>query len=94
VQERARPRHHARRQRIRHGLSRPGRDRSRKRGLLCHAAGLTTAAYSFGYVAHWSGGDPAAVKDTAERVVTTARTIVERIGVLAEPLQTPEAVAA
>ena len=50
--------------------------------------------YSFGYVAHWSGGDPAAVKDTAERVVTTARTIVERIGVLAEPLQTPEAVAA
>ena len=43
--------------------------------IVCHAAGLTTAAYSFGYVAHWSGGDPATVKDTAERVVTTARTI-------------------
>jgi hypothetical protein len=26
--------------------------------IVCHAAGLTTAAYSFGYVAHWSGGDP------------------------------------
>jgi antirestriction protein ArdC len=28
--------------------------------IVCQAAGLTTAAYSFGYVAAWSGGDPAA----------------------------------
>ena len=27
--------------------------------IVCQAAGLTTAAYSFGYVAHWSGGDTA-----------------------------------
>jgi hypothetical protein len=40
--------------------------------IVCQAAGLTTGAYSFGYVAHWAGGDPAAVKGTAERVITTA----------------------
>ena len=57
--------------------------------ILCQAAGLTTAAYSFGYVAHWSGGDPANVKTTAERVVTTARTILERTGVLT-PVPAPE----
>jgi hypothetical protein len=46
---------------------------------VCRAAGLTTAAYTFGYVAHWAGGDPTAVKDTAERVVTTARAILDEI---------------
>ncbi len=62
--------------------------------IICQAAGLTTAAYSFGYVAHWSGGLPANVKTTAERVVTTARTILESTGLLAEPAPIPEAVAA
>ena len=52
--------------------------------IICQAAGLTTADYSFGYVAHWSGGDPAAVKDSAERVVTTARTILHRAGLVHE----------
>ena len=62
--------------------------------ILCHTAGLTTAAYTFGYVAHWSGGDPANVKATAERVVTTARTILQATGLLFEALQPAEAVAA
>lgn len=62
--------------------------------ILCQAAGLTTAAYSFGYVAHWSGGDPTAVKITAERVVTTARTILGRIGLHTEPEATVEVRAA
>jgi hypothetical protein len=61
---------------------------------LCQSAGLTTAVYSFGYVAHWSGGDPAAVKETAERVVTTARSILDRIGLLTEAVRAPDAVAA
>ena len=50
--------------------------------ILCQAAGLTTAAYSFGYVAGWSAGDPKKVKATAERVVTCARQILDRAGLL------------
>lgn len=58
--------------------------------VLCQAAGLTTAAYSFGYVAGWSGGDPKNVKATAERVVTCARQILDRAGLL-EPADQREA---
>jgi antirestriction protein ArdC len=54
--------------------------------IVCQAAGLTTAAYSFGYVAHWSGGDTALVKATAERVVTCARGILDEAGLL-EPAE-------
>ncbi len=38
------------------------------------------------YVAHWSGGDPAQVRLTAERVITTARRVLEAagLGALAE----------
>jgi hypothetical protein len=50
--------------------------------IVCQAAGLTTGAYSFGYVAGWSGGDPKIVKATAERVVTAARDILDRAGLL------------
>jgi hypothetical protein len=50
--------------------------------IVCQAAGLTTAAYSFGYVAGWSAGDPKKVKATAERVVTCARQILDRAGLL------------
>jgi hypothetical protein len=50
--------------------------------IVCQAAGLTAAAYSFGYVAGWSGGDPRAVKATAERVATAARHILDRAGLL------------
>jgi hypothetical protein len=40
-------------------------------------------AYSFGYVAGWfSGGDPKIIKATAERVVTCARQILDRAGLL------------
>jgi hypothetical protein len=46
--------------------------------IVCRAAGLMTAAYSFGYVAGWSAGDPKVVKATAERVVTAARDILDR----------------
>jgi hypothetical protein len=55
---------------------------------------LTAAAYSFGYVAHWSGGGPNHVTATAERVVTTARTLLDGLGLLTEPTATPEPVAA
>ena len=57
--------------------------------MVCQAAGLRTAAYSFGYVAAWSGGDPGAVKATAERVTGCARTILERSGLLGPSLEEP-----
>lgn len=63
--------------------------------IVCQAAGLTTAAYSFGYVAAWSGGDTGTVKATAERVITTARTVLHATGLLQpEPLVRAEQVAA
>jgi hypothetical protein len=57
--------------------------------IVCQAAGLTTAAYSFGYVARWSAGDPKIVKATAERVVTCARQILDRSG-LFDPARAAE----
>ena len=62
--------------------------------IVCSAADLSTTAYSFGYVAHWAAGDPATVKSTAERVVTTARSILKATGIAAEPTPPTEAVAA
>ena len=62
--------------------------------IVCQTAGLASATYSFPYVAHWSAGDPAAVKDTAKRVVTAARIILERTGLLVEATSSAEAVAA
>ena len=43
------------------------------------AAGMDTAGYSFAYVAGWAGGDPAAVRRSAETVTTAARTILARL---------------
>jgi len=63
--------------------------------IICHTAGLTTAGYSFGYVAHWSGGDPKSIRQTADRVITTARTILQDSGLLErQRAVTSEAVAA
>lgn len=45
--------------------------------IVCQAAGRTTAAYSVGYVAGWSRGDPKVGTATAERVVTCAREILD-----------------
>jgi hypothetical protein len=50
--------------------------------IVCQAAGLTTAEYSLGYVASWSGGNLKAVTATAERVTDCARTILDRSGFL------------
>jgi hypothetical protein len=55
---------------------------------------LTTAAYSFGYVAAWSGGDPGTVKAAAERVTACARRILDGAGLLnpaGDEWATPEA---
>jgi hypothetical protein len=50
--------------------------------VVSQAAGLVTSGYSFGYVAHWSGGDTKIIQETADRVITCARAILEGIGLL------------
>ncbi len=47
--------------------------------IVCHAAGMTTGDYSLPYVARWSGGDPALVRTTAERVIGASHTILDAI---------------
>ncbi|MDE0803323.1 MAG: ArdC-like ssDNA-binding domain-containing protein [Acidimicrobiales bacterium] len=47
--------------------------------LVCAAAGLDAAGYSFGYVAGWAGGDLEAIADTAGRVLDIARSITARL---------------
>lgn len=49
--------------------------------LIAHAHGMDTTAYTLPYVAGWAGGtDPAAtVRATAERVVRTARGILDTL---------------
>ncbi|WP_218926059.1 ArdC-like ssDNA-binding domain-containing protein [Xylanimonas oleitrophica] len=44
-------------------------------GLL----GLSTAEYSFGYVASWSDCDPQIIKDTAERVLRCSRDLADAL---------------
>ena len=55
--------------------------------VVCGALGLDTDDYSFAYVARWSGGVAALVKDTAERAIDCARRILDRLelGAAAEP---------
>lgn len=45
--------------------------------VVCAAMGLPTDGYSLPYVAGWSGGDVAKVRETAERVVKAAGAILE-----------------
>ncbi len=47
--------------------------------IICTAAGLDPSGYSLPYVAAWSGGDVDRITVTATRVLTTARTILDRI---------------
>lgn len=54
--------------------------------LVCHSTGLASDDYSLPYVARWSGGDPAQVRLTAERVIATSRRILETAG-LAPPAE-------
>jgi antirestriction protein ArdC len=48
--------------------------------LVCHHHGLASDEYSFAYVAGWTGGDVDTVRATAERVLATARRIIDRLG--------------
>jgi hypothetical protein len=48
--------------------------------LVLTSAGVDPGAYTFPYVAAWSEGETARVVDTADRVVTCARSIVAGLG--------------
>jgi len=45
--------------------------------IVCDALGLDTSGYSFNYVARWSGGDTDLMRDTAERVIGCATSILK-----------------
>ena len=62
--------------------------------IICHTAGLRSGAYSFGYVAHWAAGDPKQIRHTADRVITTARFLLETRGLEPEVRPLPATVAA
>ncbi len=55
--------------------------------VVCQAAGMATTSYSLPYLARWSGGDPALVTATADRVLATARTILDGLGLGAAETQ-------
>jgi hypothetical protein len=44
--------------------------------IVCDAIGLDSSDYSFAYVAYWSDGFSELVRDTAERVIGCAKTIL------------------
>jgi len=48
--------------------------------LVCEACGVVSDGYSFPYVAVWAGGNSGLVRSTAERVITTAREILDGLG--------------
>ncbi|MCJ1685394.1 hypothetical protein MT350_19735, partial [Rathayibacter sp. VKM Ac-2928] len=41
--------------------------------------GLDTSAYSIGYVANWSNGEPETIKSTAARVLRAAHTLADAL---------------
>jgi antirestriction protein ArdC len=45
--------------------------------MVCHASGLATGGYSFPYIAHWSDGSTTVIRDTAERVLRTSRSVLD-----------------
>lgn len=58
--------------------------------VVAAAAGLDTASYTVPYVAHWAAGDTALLRDTATRVLATARGILTDTGTMpADPTPTP-----
>lgn len=63
--------------------------------IVCHRYGLVSDDYSLPYVAHWSGGDGAVVRTTAERVTACARAVIAAVESHADrPPPVPAAVAA
>lgn len=49
--------------------------------------GLATDAYSFGYLATWATGDTDAIRATGERVIVTARRVLDALGLDHSPEQ-------
>ena len=48
--------------------------------IVGDALGLDTSGYSFNYVARWSNGDPGLFKQTAERVTSCAKRVLDAMG--------------
>jgi antirestriction protein ArdC len=52
--------------------------------IVCAASGMVTEGYSLPYVAKWADGNTDMVRETAERVCSVARTILETLETLGE----------
>lgn len=52
--------------------------------LLCSELGLDSAAYTLGYVAHWSNGDQALVLATADRARSTSALLLDELAPIEE----------
>lgn len=60
--------------------------------LIASAAGLDAAAYSVPYVAGWSDGNRDLLRESATRVLSTARAVIRDLGLAPDPRGTaPEA---
>lgn len=49
--------------------------------IVCDTLGLDTSDYSFRYVAAWSDGEVEKIKETGERVINCAKTILDATSV-------------
>ncbi|MGH2703462.1 MAG: ImmA/IrrE family metallo-endopeptidase [Actinomycetota bacterium] len=47
--------------------------------IVCDAVGLDSGDYSFAYVARWSNGETDVIKETGERVMACARSILKTL---------------
>jgi hypothetical protein len=47
--------------------------------IVCAAAGIESASYSFPYVAHWSDGDINLVRTTADKVIRLAHEVITNL---------------
>ncbi|HZQ26314.1 MAG TPA: ArdC-like ssDNA-binding domain-containing protein [Acidimicrobiales bacterium] len=59
--------------------------------IVCAACGLDSGGYTFPYVGRWSMGDLDLVRSTAERVMATARQVIESLPVADDSASIPAA---
>ncbi len=49
--------------------------------IVCSAIGIETGDYSFSYIARWASGNVETIKETGERVIACAKTVLEALNV-------------
>lgn len=57
--------------------------------VVCKAASIDSTGYSLPYLARWSRGDVALITATSEPVLSTARTVIDRLGLDTDAAEAP-----